>query len=194
MNYQKHYNKLIDRAKNRILEGYSESHHIVPRCMGGLDEESNLVSLTPEEHYVAHQLLVKIYPNEHRLVYGLLLMTTDAFGNRVHNKLFGWHRRKLAKATSIRNIGNQYSKGVIKKYTPETLAIVVAGGKKLSEISKNHPNCIATRFKKGMIVSDERKEAQSILMKGKPNTLEQRQKMSLAAKALWAARRAAKVG
>ena len=27
--------------------------------MGGTDDEENLVELTPEEHYVAHQLLVK---------------------------------------------------------------------------------------------------------------------------------------
>jgi hypothetical protein len=30
--------------------------------MDGSDLVSNLVYLTPEEHYVAHQLLVKMYP------------------------------------------------------------------------------------------------------------------------------------
>ena len=37
MNYQKIYNQIIERAKTRQLEGYKEKHHILPRCMGGLD-------------------------------------------------------------------------------------------------------------------------------------------------------------
>ena len=72
MDYTKHYNLLIERAKNRLLECYTERHHIVPRCMGGSDDLDNLVDLTPEEHYVAHQLLVKMHPGEHKLVYALM--------------------------------------------------------------------------------------------------------------------------
>ncbi|XAO17074.1 homing endonuclease [Escherichia phage FL23] len=60
MNYEKIYNSLIDRARNRALTGYKERHHIIPKCLGGSNDASNLVDLTPEEHYVAHQLLVKI--------------------------------------------------------------------------------------------------------------------------------------
>ena len=60
MNYQKIYNKLINRAKNRNIMGYVEKHHIIPKCLGGEDCKTNLVNLTPEEHYLAHQLLVKI--------------------------------------------------------------------------------------------------------------------------------------
>lgn len=46
MDYQKHYNNLIDRARNRLLENYTENHHIIPKCMNG---SNDLVSLTPEE-------------------------------------------------------------------------------------------------------------------------------------------------
>ena len=73
MNYQKHYNKLINRARSRILDYYCESHHIVPVCMGGKGTEE--VLLTPEEHYVAHQLLVKMYPNNSRLIYAANMMS-----------------------------------------------------------------------------------------------------------------------
>lgn len=62
MNYQKHYELLIERAKSRTLAGYFERHHIIPKCMGGSDEPENIANLAPEEHFVAHQLLVKIYP------------------------------------------------------------------------------------------------------------------------------------
>jgi hypothetical protein len=39
MNYQKIYNQIIERAQNRILEGYVEKHHIIPKCLGGLDNK-----------------------------------------------------------------------------------------------------------------------------------------------------------
>jgi hypothetical protein len=52
---------LIDKAKNRIeIIGYSEKHHILPKCMGGTDESSNIVSLTAREHFIAHILLAKM--------------------------------------------------------------------------------------------------------------------------------------
>jgi hypothetical protein len=38
-------------------ENMLETHHIVPRCMGGTDDPSNLVRLTFEEHVEAHHIL-----------------------------------------------------------------------------------------------------------------------------------------
>lgn len=61
MNYSKVYNQIIDRAKGRNLQEYTEKHHIVPRSLGGSDDKSNLVRLTPREHLIAHMLLVQIY-------------------------------------------------------------------------------------------------------------------------------------
>jgi hypothetical protein len=63
MNYEKIYNQLIDRARTRKLEVYKERHHIIPRCIGGTDDIDNLVELTAREHFIAHKLLCKIYPN-----------------------------------------------------------------------------------------------------------------------------------
>ncbi len=96
MNYQKIYQQLIDRARFRNITGYKETHHIVPRCLGGSDDASNLVELTPEEHYIAHQLLVKIHTNDRRLLYAAVMMCS----NRINNKLYGWLRRRLSEARS----------------------------------------------------------------------------------------------
>lgn len=106
MNYKFHYDLLIERAKNREIKGITEKHHIVPRCMGGINEETNLVRLTPEEHYVAHQLLVKIFPDVQKLVFAVFMMTYDSNGNRMNNKLFGWIRKKLGNTISIINTKN----------------------------------------------------------------------------------------
>lgn len=62
MDYKKIYNNLIEyRKNNQLIDGYYENHHIIPKCMGGLDECSNIVRLTAREHYIAHHLLYKIY-------------------------------------------------------------------------------------------------------------------------------------
>ena len=71
MNYEKIYNQIVNRAKNRILECYTEKHHIIPRCMGGSDDKENLVSLTAREHFLCHHLLVRIYPENIKLKFAL---------------------------------------------------------------------------------------------------------------------------
>jgi hypothetical protein len=38
-------------------------HHIIPRYMGGSDDPTNLVELTPAEHAEAHRLLYEQYGN-----------------------------------------------------------------------------------------------------------------------------------
>jgi hypothetical protein len=98
-----HYNKLCNRGKERglnkkNLDYYTERHHIVPKCIGGSDEEDNLVLLTAREHYIAHQLLVKIYPNNYKLSYAvkMLCMKTSSRNNREYE----WVKIKFAKACS----------------------------------------------------------------------------------------------
>lgn len=101
MNYKKHYDALIVRSKIRILTGYTEKHHILPKCMGGDNSKHNIVRLTPEEHYVAHQLLVKIY-NLPALVYAANMMTSTSNTTSRTNKLYGWLRKRLQAAAKQR--------------------------------------------------------------------------------------------
>ena len=67
MDYKKHYDRLISKGKSRTKEPgtYYEIHHIVLRSEGGTNEESNLVSLTAREHFVAHWLLYRDRPNSY---------------------------------------------------------------------------------------------------------------------------------
>ncbi|XAO54597.1 homing endonuclease [Yersinia phage vB_YenM_P8] len=101
MNYQNIYDNLISRGQTREpLTEYKEIHHIIPRCMGGTDEKTNLVELTAREHFIAHLLLCKINPGHFGLVSALTLMATDKAGNRINNKLYSFHRKLFAKANS----------------------------------------------------------------------------------------------
>jgi hypothetical protein len=67
MNYSQIYDNLILKAKqeSRIRHKgiYYEKHHIIPRCLGGSDNDDNLVLLTAREHFIAHKLLTYIYPH-----------------------------------------------------------------------------------------------------------------------------------
>lgn len=80
MEYAKHYWALIERARNRrpLVRCYYERHHILPKCMGGGNEAENLVRLTPEEHYLAHRLLAKMYPDNPKLAYACVSMSRRA--------------------------------------------------------------------------------------------------------------------
>lgn len=64
--YTTWYNQIIENAKFRVLAGYKESHHIVPKSLGGSDELNNLIELTAREHFVCHLLLLKMLTGTHR--------------------------------------------------------------------------------------------------------------------------------
>jgi len=108
MDYKKHYERLINKAKNRTIPNPKEDHHIIPKCMDGTNTADNIASLTPEEHFVAHQLLVKIYPDNKKLINGLSRMCSGSDKNYRSNKRYGWIRKQWAE--SRKGTGNPSSK------------------------------------------------------------------------------------
>lgn len=117
MDYQKIYEAIVHRAQGRkkLKKGslnyvYYERHHVIPRCIGGSDDPSNLVYLTAEEHWVAHLLLVKINPGIDSLVRACQAMSMAGRNRmRTNNKMFGWIRRKYSEAVSAKHKGRKLS-------------------------------------------------------------------------------------
>ena len=151
MNYEAHYNLLVERARDRFPPaGYIEHHHVTPRCMGGTDDPDNLVALTPEEHYLAHLLLVKMYPDHEGLLYAATLMTRHKNGMRRSNKYYGWLKRKFSKVRKKASKGSgntQYGTVWINKIGSTENRKIDKGtpipkgwqlGRKLKETPKNH--------------------------------------------------------
>ena len=60
--YTDWYCKLIHKAQHRNYpkDSYGETHHIIPKSLGGSDDKINLVKLSAREHYIAHALLWKM--------------------------------------------------------------------------------------------------------------------------------------
>jgi hypothetical protein len=85
MDYKKIHDSIINRAKARTLEGYTETHHIIPKCMNGTNESNNLVELTAREHFIIHWLLHEMYPNNADLRYAFWSMCRNS-GNQSRYK------------------------------------------------------------------------------------------------------------
>lgn len=77
--YTRIYFLIIERAKSRKLDSYTESHHIIPKSLGGSNSAENLVSLTSREHFICHRLLTKITEGEakRKMCYAMKIMTSD---------------------------------------------------------------------------------------------------------------------
>lgn len=125
MNYRYVYRCLIERAALRgAPAGYSESHHRVPRCLGGTDSARNLVRLTAREHFVAHLLLVKMHPGHHGLLHAAYRMSKSG---KVGSREYEWLRAKHSAAAAESKRGNTYMLG--KTHSPEARARISAAHK-----------------------------------------------------------------
>lgn len=88
--YSKLYYNITSNAKQRITEGYTELHHIIPQSMGGSNDKENLVELTAREHFICHWLLVKMTEGDDRskMLYALKGMKAEnKHQQRYHTKI-----------------------------------------------------------------------------------------------------------
>lgn len=92
MDYKKIYNDFISSRKSlsrKRNDGvYYERHHILPTSLGGNNDKSNLVLLTPKEHYFAHLLLTNCFDNtkeKKKMIFAFWNMVNDTRQNRNFN-------------------------------------------------------------------------------------------------------------
>lgn len=69
MTYEAFIQNILDtRGRFGIPKGeYKERHHIIPKCMGGWDEEENIIDLYAKEHFIAHKLLAEENPGNYKV-------------------------------------------------------------------------------------------------------------------------------
>lgn len=208
MNWKKVHDDIIERAKDRCLEGYSEMHHIIPKCLGGSDLPDNLVRLTAREHFIIHKLLCEIYPNESKLHWAAFMMAQckgkhmNGRDYRIGSREYAWLRENLVvsdetkKKISEAKKGTQPRLGV--KLSDETklkisesrmgqpsprkgVKLTEATKKKLRTAAKNRdckPHSEETKRKISEAWSEKRKDGYVSPMKGVPRTDEIKQKIS----------------
>ena len=133
MNHKNIYDKIINNAKNRVIVGYSEKHHIIPKCLGGTNSKTNIVRLTAKEHYICHKLLCEIHPNENKLKWAFWRMCN--IGEHKNQ-----NRNYKVTSTEYQRIKTEISKiqsERVKKYSKELRNLI---SKKGSETKKGKPS------------------------------------------------------
>jgi len=123
--YTRCYYNIVERAKARDLPDYVETHHIIPKSLGGSNSNDNLVKLTAREHFICHWLLTKMLSDgkdRWRMMYAFYSFTRMS-KNHAREKITGIKyeilKRNLSQAKSKFNLGNQYNKG--KKRSKEAI-------------------------------------------------------------------------
>ena len=152
--YTKIYYLIIQNAqsKNRIKskDTYYESHHIIPKSIGGNDDKENKVLLTFKEHYVCHRLLPKMVletDHKNKMNYALYILTKASNGQmRIltrHQRIKCLEANREASRNRLHkpNLGNKHSeetkrilkeKSTGRKHSEETIALL-----KLNNIRTN---------------------------------------------------------
>jgi hypothetical protein len=153
--YTKCYYNIIHRAQSRTLDSsiYVEKHHIIPRSLGGGNDNTNLIRLTGREHFICHLLLPKMTSGTDRkkMIYAIWMMC------RAHR-----NRRSIYKVTartynSIKEV--MRNNRTADDFTPEwkaKISVAKKGGK---------------TWNKGRAVPEEQKARQSATRKSKNGIL-----------------------
>lgn len=118
MNYKRIYQKIIKNRKNNSFDGYTETHHIIPRSLGGTNDKENLVNLSAREHFICHALLANMYTKEsnewYKMNYALSMMQSQSHSmnnSRYFNShLYSYYRDRfknyIGKVNSIHQSGS----------------------------------------------------------------------------------------
>ena len=119
MNYQKIYDALVQKRRENPLDKkiqYCESHHIIPRSLGGTDELENIVNFTAREHYVAHKILVKVYLQQYgmeseqykKMASALFFMSTSKrWSGKISSRMYDEIKNAFVKRQYENNVGER---------------------------------------------------------------------------------------
>ena len=151
--YYNWYYKLINKAKKRIITGYTETHHIIPKSLGGQDILDNMVELTAREHFIAHLCLVKMTKGSEQRS-----MIKAAYS------IINWKNKSQARIFKVNNrvyetLKTQHSENM-KKFNPMFNEEIKAKNTSLFKKGQVAHN-------KGKKATEEAKLKQSMSMKGR---------------------------
>jgi len=170
--YTRWYNQITDRAQYRILDTYTETHHIQPRSLGGTDDTDNLVDLTAREHFICHWLLTKMTTGEDRakMIYALNGMKrSNKFAQRYETKITARVYESLKKEFSVVHSATMKGREPWNRGVPITEE-QREKNRKAATGKKRSAEAIAKTVAKqiGQKRSQETKDKISAALKGKP--------------------------
>jgi len=118
--YYGRYQRFIEHYSSQIIsEG--ELHHIIPKCAGGTDDETNIIKLPYRAHFIAHYLLAKS-TNNSKLWFAFNMMKRVCNGRSV---LYEAARKYISSAISTSNRGRKRSQSVRDEISKRSTGYVV---------------------------------------------------------------------
>ena len=165
MNYLKVYVEFMNSRRQFMsfstdLDFYYENHHITPKCLGGLDKKSNLVMLTPREHYIAHKLLTKIFSQNKKVQYAFSMMGMNQTSRKLTSRQFEQTVKAKSEAHKGKIISDKSKEKMSAWQIGRTLPEETK--RKISETLKAMPQERKDRMSishKGSVLSEEHKQA-----------------------------------
>lgn len=130
--------KIIEKSNRTFKEDeYTETHHIIPRCLKGTDNEDNLIELSLREHFLAHWLLWKAYPNYLPLASAFLQM------NNKNPKIKDFQGRITSRAYEVLKT-EVYNN--LKEYTTDKVRIRDENGELITMTKQEYANQTKYKF------------------------------------------------
>jgi hypothetical protein len=151
------------RGRFACGEEYHERHHIVPRSVGGSDDEDNLIDLYAREHYEAHKLLHEENPENEKLAFAWWMMSTKSYNTEGRYELTA-EEYELAKIALSEAQSKAKKEQFVNKENHPMFGKTQSeeSRKKMSNAKKGKPSP-----KKGVAVSDEEKTRLNSIRPGK---------------------------
>lgn len=126
---------------------YVQKHHIIPKCLGGQPKyvgknckHQNIIWLTPQEHYIAHELLALEHPDNLEITNAWWMMShRKATKEFINKEVFEQLSIAYAQLLSKENTG-EYNPFFGKKHSKQTL-------QKISQKNKGRSVSDETRLK-----------------------------------------------
>ena len=184
--YEKWYSSITNTAKNRSIDEYTETHHIIPRSLGGLDTEENLVDLTAREHFVCHWLLTKMYTGEARgkMINAMYMMRAEGpnqkrYESKITARIYETLRKEYSQYISNLN------KGRIQPPEEKARQIAAITGRKRIPFSKEWKENLSKNHKSKNIDynvshSDETRKKIGDRIRGRKQTEEEKERRRVA--------------
>ena len=184
--YTKCYFNIIESARATPPSGYVEKHHIIPRCIGGTNEQTNLIKLSARQHFICHLLLTKMCNGQEKYKMDNAIKFMVTFSKKQEGRTTLHISSRWVEYARINGaIGKknkpcpQYQKDAVSKANKGKPAInkgIPMPEEQKEKISKSTMGRKA--WNKNIPRSDEQKEHQRLKITGKIATDETRAKMS----------------
>lgn len=181
LKYYTKYNQIVKHYKDLDLqksgELYTESHHIIPKSMGGDNSKENLVRVPARVHFLLHWMLYRIYRTS-SLANAWNSMRRDKHGNRYKSKSFDYIKTAIC---LFQKGQTPWNKGI----SPTAESRLKMSMSHIGQVSPNKGKILSDKTKakiamsgKDRITSEDTKQKLSLSLRGKKLSNEHKEKIS----------------